>query len=45
MDLAEILRLSGDTQAADAAAEEAIHFYELKGNVLAASRVRSQLPG
>jgi tetratricopeptide (TPR) repeat protein len=43
MDLAEVLNLAGDTEAAAIAVEDAIRFYDLKGNVLAADRARSQL--
>jgi tetratricopeptide (TPR) repeat protein len=43
MDLAEILNLAGDIEAAASAVEEAIRFYDLKGNVLAADRARSEL--
>jgi hypothetical protein len=43
MDLAEVLDLAGDAEAAAAAVAEAIRFYELKGNALAADRARSQL--
>jgi predicted ATPase/DNA-binding SARP family transcriptional activator len=43
MDLSEILGIAGDLEASAAAVEEAVHFYELKGNVLAAARARSQL--
>ena len=43
MDLSEILGLAGDLEASAAALEEAVRFYELKGNVLAAARARSRL--
>jgi len=43
MDLAEVLNLAGDAKAAATAVEEAIRFYELKGNALAADRARSEL--
>jgi tetratricopeptide (TPR) repeat protein len=43
MDLAEVHRLAGDEQAAVAAVEEAVQFYELKGNVFAAGRARPRL--
>jgi hypothetical protein len=43
MDLAEVLALAGDANAAAAAMAEAIRFYELKGNSLAADRARSRL--
>jgi DNA-binding SARP family transcriptional activator len=43
MDLAEVLRLADDRQGAEVAIEEAIHFYELKGNALAARQARSKL--
>jgi hypothetical protein len=43
MDLAEVYDVSGDREAAAAAVEEAVRYYELKGNVLAAERARSKL--
>jgi predicted ATPase/DNA-binding SARP family transcriptional activator len=43
MDLSEILGLAGDLEASAAALEEAVRFYELKGNLLAAARARSRL--
>ena len=43
MDLGEVLDLANQRSAAAAAIEEAIRFYELKGNLLAASRARSVL--
>jgi thioredoxin-like negative regulator of GroEL len=43
MDLAEVLALAGDPNAAATAMAEAIRFYELKGNTLAAGRARSRL--
>ena len=43
MDLAEVLALAGDANAAATAMAEAIRFYELKGNSLAADRARSRL--
>jgi tetratricopeptide (TPR) repeat protein len=41
MDLAEVLNLAGEANTAATAVEEAIRFYELKGNVLAADRARA----
>jgi DNA-binding SARP family transcriptional activator/class 3 adenylate cyclase len=43
MDLAEVLSLAGKADAAATAVEDAIRFYELKGNKLAAARARSRL--
>jgi hypothetical protein len=43
MDLAEVLNLAGDVPAAEAAVEEAVHFYELKGNLFAAERARTRV--
>ena len=43
MDLAEVYDVSGDREAAAAAVEEAVRYYDLKGNVLAAERARSKL--
>jgi tetratricopeptide (TPR) repeat protein len=42
-DLAEVLRLAGDPRGSAAAREESIQLYEQKGNIVAATRVRSQL--
>ena len=44
MDLAEVHGLAGDAEVAAAAIEEAIHFYELKGDLFAADRARSLHP-
>ena len=41
MDLAEVHCLAGESEAAAAAIEEAIHYYELKGDLLAADRART----
>jgi tetratricopeptide (TPR) repeat protein len=43
MDLAEVLEVAGNAKDAAIAVEEAVRFYDLKGNVLAADRARSQL--
>jgi len=43
MGLAEVHQLAHDPQAATAAVEEAIRFYELKGNVIAATQARALL--
>jgi len=43
-DLAEVLRLRGRAQESAAALEEAIRLHERKGNVAAASSLRSLLP-
>ena len=43
MDLGEVFDLANQRSAAGAAIKEAIRFYELKGNLLAASRARSLL--
>ena len=43
MDLGEVFDLANQRSAARAAIEEAIRFYELKGNLLAANRARSLL--
>jgi DNA-binding SARP family transcriptional activator/class 3 adenylate cyclase len=43
MDLAEVAGLAGDVPASAAAVEEAIRFYELKGNVFAAERARTRV--
>ena len=43
MGLAEVHQLAQDAEAATAAVEEAIRFYELKGNVIAATQARALL--
>jgi hypothetical protein len=43
LDLAEVRMLGGNPDAAAALVQEAMGFYDLKGNVLAAERARSQL--
>ena len=43
MGLAEVRQLAQDAQAATAAVEEAIRFYDLKGNVIAATQARALL--
>lgn len=43
MDLAEVLHLGGDETAATAAVEEAVRYYELKGNALAVRRADAML--
>jgi hypothetical protein len=43
MDLAEVLRLAGKSEAAEATVEEALRLYELKGNVLMAERAHALL--
>jgi D-alanyl-D-alanine carboxypeptidase len=43
LDLAEVLEIAGDAVGATTAIQEAIRFYELKGNVLAAGRGHSLL--
>jgi tetratricopeptide (TPR) repeat protein len=43
MDLAEVLTLAGNSDATAAPVREAIRFYELKGNLLAADLARRQL--
>jgi hypothetical protein len=42
-DLAEVLRLAGRPEGSATASEEAIRLYEQKGNIVAASRLRSLL--
>jgi class 3 adenylate cyclase/tetratricopeptide (TPR) repeat protein len=42
-DLGEVLDLAGDAEAAAAAVEHAIHFYEQKGNAVSAARARVRL--
>jgi tetratricopeptide (TPR) repeat protein len=44
-DLAEVHRLSGSTEDARAALEQALHFYEQKGNVVSAGKARALLEG
>jgi len=43
MDLAEVLRLAGDRASAREAVEEAIRYFELKGNVFAVGQARNRL--
>ena len=43
MDLGEVLELSGERESPAMAVQEAIHFYELKGNMLAAETARARL--
>jgi hypothetical protein len=43
MDQAEVFTLAGQTAAVEAAFDEAVRFYTLKGNLLAVSRARSTL--
>ncbi len=43
MDLAEVERLAGRIDAASSAIQEALHFYGLKRNLLAAERARERL--
>jgi DNA-binding SARP family transcriptional activator len=43
MDLAEVLRLGGDSGAAASAIEEATDLFERKGNIIAAKRARDDL--
>jgi hypothetical protein len=43
VDLAELLELSGRAEERDAALEQALAFYEQKGNVVMAERVRERL--
>jgi tetratricopeptide (TPR) repeat protein len=43
VDLAEVLRLAGDDEGAEAAVDDAVRLYKLKGNVLAISRARPEL--
>ena len=45
IDLAEVLEIAGDADGAATATQEAIRFYELKGNVLAIGRARARLHG
>jgi tetratricopeptide (TPR) repeat protein len=44
MDLAEVLELRGESDAAAVAIQEAMRFYELKGNLAATERARALLP-
>jgi DNA-binding SARP family transcriptional activator/class 3 adenylate cyclase len=44
MDLAEVLDLRGESDAAAVAIQEATRFYELKGNLAATERARALLP-
>jgi hypothetical protein len=43
MDLGEVLDLAGRREAAAASIETALHFYALKGDLLAIHRARTQL--
>jgi tetratricopeptide (TPR) repeat protein len=43
LDLAEVLRLAGRPEEAEAACEEAVRLYERKGNLVAARKARAAL--
>ena len=45
LDLSEVLRLAGETQAAAKAVERALRLHEQKGNLVGAERARSLLEG